>query len=80
MFFKVFVSRNDKNGDGVVEKSEFRGGGPRFDQMDKNENGKLDRAEIDEFHAGPIARAAGDGVDSGWGIFHGDGQALRVDL
>jgi hypothetical protein len=50
MFFKVFVSRNDKNGDGIIQKSEFRGGGVRFDQMDKNKNEKLDRAEIDELH------------------------------
>jgi Ca2+-binding EF-hand superfamily protein len=50
MFFKVFVSRSDQNGDGMIEKSEFRGGGDRFDKMDKNKNGKLDRDEIDELH------------------------------
>ncbi len=55
MFFTVFVSRNDKNGDGVVEKSEFRGGEARFDQMDKNKNGKLDRSEIDELHRSRMA-------------------------
>jgi hypothetical protein len=55
MFFKVFVSRSDQNGDGVIEKSEFRGGGDRFDQMDKNQNGKLDRAEIDELHRSRMA-------------------------
>jgi len=55
MFFKVFVSRNDRNNDGVIDKSEFRGGGDRFDQMDKNKNGKLDRAEIDELHRSRMA-------------------------
>lgn len=50
MFFRVFVSRNDKNGDGVIQKNEFRGSAARFDQMDKNDNGVLDRAEIDELH------------------------------
>jgi hypothetical protein len=55
MFYRVFVSRSDQNGDGVIEKSEFRGGGGRFDQMDKNKNGKLDRAEIDELHKSRVA-------------------------
>ncbi len=55
MFFKVFVSRNDRNNDGVIDKSEFRGGGDRFDQMDKNKNGKLDRSEIDELHRSRMA-------------------------
>ena len=55
MFYRVFVSRNDKNADGVIDKSEFRGGGERFDQMDENKNGKLDRAEIDALHRNRVA-------------------------
>ncbi len=55
MFYRVFVSRNDRNADGVVEKDEFRGSGDRFDQMDKNDNGKLDRAEIAELHRSRMA-------------------------
>jgi hypothetical protein len=55
MFFRVFVSRNDKNGDGGIEKSEFRGGAERFDQMDRNKNGQLDRSEIDELHRKRVA-------------------------
>ncbi|MGK0185972.1 MAG: Ca2+-binding EF-hand superfamily protein [Verrucomicrobiales bacterium] len=55
MFYRVFVSRNDKNADGVIDKSEFRGGDERFGQMDKNKNGKLDRAEIDALHRSRMA-------------------------
>ncbi|MFT5468264.1 MAG: Ca2+-binding EF-hand superfamily protein [Verrucomicrobiales bacterium] len=55
MFYQVFVSRSDQNGDGVIEKSEFRGGAARFDQMDENQNGKLDRAEIDKLHRSRMA-------------------------
>ena len=43
MFYRVFVSRNDMNADGVIDKSEFRGSGDRFDQMDENKNGKIDQ-------------------------------------
>ena len=55
MFYRVFVSRNDKNADGVIDKSEFRGSDDRFDQMDENKNGKLDRAEIDALHRSRVA-------------------------
>ncbi len=55
MFFQVFVSRNDQNGDGLIEKSGFRGSSDRFDQMDKNQNGKLDRPEMDELHRSRVA-------------------------
>lgn len=76
MFFKVFVSRNDKNSDGVIEKSEFRGGGARFDQMDKNKNGKLDRAEIDELHRSRMA----DPLSMRQRIARGETRRPPVDL
>jgi hypothetical protein len=49
-FHRVFLMQNDGNGDGVVTKTEFRGSAARFDAMDKNHDGKLDRAEIGELH------------------------------
>jgi hypothetical protein len=76
MFFKVFTSRNDKNGDGVIEKSEFRGAGARFDQMDKNKNGKLDRAEIDELHRSRMA----DPLSMRQRIARGETRRPPVDL
>ncbi len=76
MFFKVFVSRNDKNGDGVIQKSEFRGGEARFDQMDKNNNGRLDRAEIDELHRSRMA----DPLSMRQRIARGETRRPPVDL
>ena len=49
-FAMVFMMRSDKNGDGVVDKSEFRGSDARFDQMDKNANGKLEPDELADLH------------------------------
>ena len=49
-FAQVFILRNDRNGDGVVDRSEFRGAAWRFDQMDKNKNGRLDPEELEELH------------------------------
>ena len=45
------VGRIDGNGDGAVDKSEFRGSDDRFDQMDKNANGKLEADELADLHA-----------------------------
>jgi len=50
-FAMVFMMRNDKNGDGAVDKSEFRGSDARFDQMDKNASGKLEPDELADLHA-----------------------------
>ena len=49
-FAQVFILRNDRNGDGAVDKSEFRGAAWRFDQMDKNRNGQIDPEELEELH------------------------------
>ncbi len=49
-FAMVFMMQNDKNGDGAVDKSEFRGSDARFDQMDKNANGKLESEELADLH------------------------------
>jgi len=49
-FAQVFIMRSDKNGDGKLDKSEFRGGAARFDQMDKNANGFLEPEELKELH------------------------------
>lgn len=54
-FAQVFIMRNDRNGDGKVDKSEFRGSAQRFDQMDTNKNGQLDPEELAELHARRMA-------------------------
>jgi arylsulfatase A-like enzyme len=41
-----FVGRFDKNGDGIISKSEFTGPSRRFDRLDKNRNGQLTGDEI----------------------------------
>jgi Ca2+-binding EF-hand superfamily protein len=40
------IKTNDKDGDGAVQKTEFKGKAKRFDRLDKNSDGKLDRAEL----------------------------------
>jgi Ca2+-binding EF-hand superfamily protein len=50
LFVKVFIMQNDKNGDGAVNKSEFRGSDERFDKMDKNSNEKLEADELTDLH------------------------------
>jgi hypothetical protein len=42
--------RNDKNGDGKVDKSEFRGAQMGFDRLDKNKNGFIEADELGELH------------------------------
>ena len=49
-FAQVFILRSDRNGDGKLDKSEFRGSASRFDQMDKNANGFLEPRELEELH------------------------------
>lgn len=55
MFYRVFLTQNDANGDGMVKQNEFRGGAARFEAMDKNHNGVLDREEIEELHRSRMA-------------------------
>jgi hypothetical protein len=45
MFARVFMLRNDKNGDGKVDRSEFRGADMGFNRLDQNKNGFI---EVDE--------------------------------
>lgn len=54
-FAQVFIMRSDKNGDGRLEKSEFRGSASRFDQMYKNANGFPEPGELKELHARRMA-------------------------
>jgi hypothetical protein len=66
-------ARMDQNGDGTVEKSEFRGPEDRFASMDKDKDGKVTKAEFDEVRAtwgnrregGPGGEGRGMG---GWNI------------
>jgi hypothetical protein len=50
MFARVFMWRNDKNGDGKVDKSEFRGAEMGFNRLDKNANGFIEADELGELH------------------------------
>jgi len=49
-FAQVFIMRSDTNGDGKLDKSEFRGSQARFDQMDANKNGFIDPDELKVLH------------------------------
>ena len=50
MFSRVFMLRNDKNGDGKVDKSEFRGAEMGFKRLDQNKNGFIEIDELGELH------------------------------
>jgi Ca2+-binding EF-hand superfamily protein len=50
MFARVFMMRNDKNGDGKVDRSEFRGAQMGFDRLDQSENGFIEADELGELH------------------------------
>ena len=50
MFSRVFLMRNDKNRDGKVDKSEFRGAEMGFNRLDQNKNGFIEADELGELH------------------------------
>jgi Ca2+-binding EF-hand superfamily protein len=42
--------RNDRNGDGKVDKSEFVGAEMGFNRLDQNKNGFIEADELGELH------------------------------
>ena len=50
MFSQVFMLRNDKDGDGKVDRSEFRGADMGFNRLDQNKNGFIEVDELGELH------------------------------
>ena len=50
MFARVFMLRNDRNGDGRVDKSEFVGAEMGFNRLDQNKNGYIEVAELGVLH------------------------------
>jgi len=50
MFARVFMLRSDQNGDGKVDRSEFRGGETGFNRLDQNKNGFIEVDELGELH------------------------------
>jgi Ca2+-binding EF-hand superfamily protein len=54
-FSQVFILRSDRNGDGRIDKEEFRGSDFGFDRMDKNGNGFIELDELNELHQRRLA-------------------------
>ena len=54
-FAQVFIMRSDKDGDGRISKSEFRGSAFGFKRMDKNMNGFIESDELGELHKRRLA-------------------------
>jgi len=54
-FAQVFIIRSDKDGDGRISKSEFRGSDSGFERMDKNNNGFIESDELGELHQRRLA-------------------------
>jgi len=42
----TWIENNDINGDGILDSSEFRVSPERFAEIDKNENGRMERIEF----------------------------------
>lgn len=49
-FARVFIMRSDKDGDGRVSQSEFRGSDLGFERMDQDGNGFIKADELSELH------------------------------
>ncbi len=49
-FARVFILRSDRNGDGKIDESEFRGAAAGFQRLDKNKNGFIETDELGELH------------------------------
>jgi Ca2+-binding EF-hand superfamily protein len=43
---EAYLKQNDKNKDGVIDKSEAHMGDETFAKWDKNRDGKLDKSEL----------------------------------
>jgi len=54
-FAQVFIMRSDKDGDGRISKSEFRGSDSGFERMDNNKNGFIESDELGELHQSRLA-------------------------
>jgi hypothetical protein len=50
MFARIFMLRNDKNGDGKVDNSELVGAETGFQRLHKNSNGFSEADELGELH------------------------------
>ena len=44
-----YTSRNDQNGNGTVDRSEFTGSSGIFDQLDQNRNSSLELSEVKRY-------------------------------
>jgi hypothetical protein len=43
------LKRNDGNGDGVIEKAEFKGKARKFERIDANRDARIDATELRAF-------------------------------
>jgi Ca2+-binding EF-hand superfamily protein len=54
-FARVFILRSDQDGDGQIDKKEFRGSDSGFERLDKNGNGFIEPGELNELHQKRLA-------------------------
>ncbi len=59
--------KEDKNGDGFLDQSEFKGPPQVFQKIDENADGKLSKEELQKNHPGKMMKKGQDGTQGGEG-------------
>ena len=88
--FEQLANRHDKNNDGVITESEFKGNPKNFDRFDLNNDGEMTKEEFEKGRnelrrrnqRKPIPRKAPEGITAHRDLLYAtaDGQQLKLDL